>query len=220
MEEIMHEIRHSVKIWLDDNMIHVTDEKKLLEMLEHFLKKCLQQGLFLHTAKCDLYGTEVRYCGRIITAKGVRYDPRTMSTLQQMGTPQNGGDLEQYVAALNWMRSSLPLFAEKVAPLQDILEVVYTEAKGRTKKKSTLVSLEGKWSQTCEKAFRSLQEDILTLMTTAHPEPAKRVCIYTDDSDTFYSGMITQIPEHHLDLAVQEKEHQPLAFISGRFRGS
>jgi hypothetical protein len=59
-----------------------------------------------------------------------------------MGTPQNGGDLVQNVAALNWMRSSLPLFAEKAAPLQDQLEVVYQEAKGRTKKKATSVSLE------------------------------------------------------------------------------
>jgi hypothetical protein len=124
MEDLMHDIRHSVKIWLDDNMIHVTSEEKLLEVLEHFFKKCLQHGLFLHAAKCDLYGTEVRYCGRIITAEGVRYDPRTMSTLQNMGTPQNGGDLVQYVAALNWMRSSMPLFAEKAAPLQDLLEVV------------------------------------------------------------------------------------------------
>jgi hypothetical protein len=121
----VHDIRHSVKIWLDENMIHVTDEKKLVEVLEHFLKKCLQHGLFLHAAKCDLYGTEVRYCGRIITAEGVKFDPHTMSTLQQMGTQQNGGDLVQYGAALNWMRSSLPLFAEKVAPLQDLLEVVY-----------------------------------------------------------------------------------------------
>jgi hypothetical protein len=220
MEELMHDIRHSVKIWLDDNMIHVTDEKKLLEVLEHFLKKCSQNGLFLHAAKCDLYGTEVRYCGRIITAEGVRYDPRTMSTLQKMGTPQNGGDLVQYVAPLNWMRSSLPLYAEKVAPLQDLLEVVYKEAKGRTKKKASSVSLEGRCSQTCEKAFRTLQEDILTLMTTAHPDPAKRVCVFTDASDAFYSGMITQVPEHHLDLAVQDQQHQPLAFISGRFRGS
>jgi Reverse transcriptase (RNA-dependent DNA polymerase) len=117
MEDLMQDIRHSVKIWLDDNMIHVTDEKKLLEVPEYFFKKCLQNGLFLHTAKCSLYGTEVRYCGRIITAEIVRYDPRTMSTLQQMGTPQNGGDLVKYVAALNWMRSSLPLFAEKAAPL-------------------------------------------------------------------------------------------------------
>jgi RNase H-like domain found in reverse transcriptase len=172
------------------------------------------------TAKCDLYGTEVRYFGRIITAEGVRYDPRTMSTLQQMGTPQNGGDLVQYVAALNWMRSSLPLFAEKASPLQDLLEVVYKEAKVRTKKKATSVSLDGRWTTECEKAFQSLQEDILTLMTTAHPDPSKRVCVFTDASDAFSSGMIIQVPEHHLDLPVHDQQHQPLAFTSGRFRGS
>jgi hypothetical protein len=125
-------------------------------VLEYFFKKCLQHGLFLHAAKCNRYGTEVRYCGRIITAEGVRYDSRTISTLQHMGTPQNGSDLVQYVAALNWMRSSLPLFAEKASPLQDLLEVAYKETKGRTKKKSTLVSLEGRWTKTCEKAFRLL----------------------------------------------------------------
>jgi RNase H-like domain found in reverse transcriptase len=57
-------------------------------------------------------------------------------------------------------------------------------------------------------------------MTTAHPDPAKRVCVFTDASDAFYSGMITQVPENHLDLAIQDQQHQPLAFISGRFRGS
>jgi hypothetical protein len=94
-----------------------------------------------------------------------------MSSLQQMDTPQNGGDLVQYVAALNWMRSSLPLSAENAAPRQDLLEVMYKESKGRTKKKATSVSLDGRWTTECEKAFRSLQEDILTLMTTAHPDP-------------------------------------------------
>jgi RNase H-like domain found in reverse transcriptase len=64
------------------------------------------------------------------------------------------------------------------------------------------VPLEGRWTSTCEKAFRGLQEDILTLMTTAHPDPSKRVCVFTDASDTFYSGMINQVPEHHLDLPV------------------
>jgi Reverse transcriptase (RNA-dependent DNA polymerase)/RNase H-like domain found in reverse transcriptase len=206
MEDLMHDIRHSVKIWLDENMIHVTDEKKILGVLEYFLKKCLQHGLFLHAAKCDLHGTEVRYCGRIITAEGVRCDPRTMSALQQMGTPQNGGDLVQYVAALNWMRSSLPLFAEKVAPLQNLLEVVYKEAKGRTKKKAASVSLDGRWSQTCEKAFRQLQEDIIALITTAHPDPKQRICVFTDASDAFYSGMITQVPENVVNPTLNSLE--------------
>jgi RNase H-like domain found in reverse transcriptase/Reverse transcriptase (RNA-dependent DNA polymerase) len=220
MEDLMQDIRHSVKIWLDDNMINLTIEEKLLERLEHFYKTCLQHGLFLHAAKCDFCGTEVRYCGRIITPEGVRYDPRTISTLQHMATPQNGGDLVQYVAALNWIRSSLPLFAEKAAPLQDLLEVVYKEAKGQTKKKATSVSLERRWSTMCVKAFRSLQEDILALMTTAHPDPSKHVCVFTDASDAFYSGMITQVTEHHLDLLVHDQQHQPLAFTSGKFRGS
>jgi hypothetical protein len=30
MKDLMHDMRHSVKIWLDENMIHVTDEEKLL----------------------------------------------------------------------------------------------------------------------------------------------------------------------------------------------
>jgi hypothetical protein len=68
----MHDIRHSVNIWLEDNMMHVTGEEKLLEVLEYVFKKCLQHGLFLHAAKCNLYSTEVRYCGRIITAESVR----------------------------------------------------------------------------------------------------------------------------------------------------
>jgi Reverse transcriptase (RNA-dependent DNA polymerase) len=46
MKDLIHDILHSVKILLDDNTIHLTDEKKLLEVLEYFFKKCLQQGLF------------------------------------------------------------------------------------------------------------------------------------------------------------------------------
>jgi hypothetical protein len=77
--------------------------------------------------KCNLYGTEVRYCGRIITAEGMRYDSRTMSTLQHMGTPQNSGDLVQYVAALAGCATACRCLREKAAPLQDLLEVVYKE---------------------------------------------------------------------------------------------
>jgi RNase H-like domain found in reverse transcriptase len=57
-------------------------------------------------------------------------------------------------------------------------------------------------------------------MITAHPDPKQRICVFTDVSDAFYSGMITQVPEHHLDLPVHDQQHQPLAFTFGRFRGS
>jgi hypothetical protein len=57
-------------------------------------------------------------------------------------------------------------------------------------------------------------------MTTAHPDPKQRICVFTDASDAFYSGMITQVSEYHLDLLVHDQQHQPLAFTSGRIGGS
>jgi hypothetical protein len=56
-------------------------------------------------------------------------------------------------------------------------------------------------------------------MTTAHPDPKQRICVFTNASDAFYSGMIKQLPEHHLNLPVHDQQHQPLAFTFGRFRG-
>jgi hypothetical protein len=39
-------------------------------------------------------------------------------------------------------------------------------------------------------------------------------------SDRFYAGMVTQIDEEQLDLPMEEQDHQPLAFLSGEFKGA
>jgi RNase H-like domain found in reverse transcriptase len=44
--------------------------------------------------------------------------------------------------------------------------------------------------------------------------------VFTDASEALNYGMITQVPEHHLDLTVQDQQHQPLAVTVGRFWGS
>jgi RNase H-like domain found in reverse transcriptase len=42
----------------------------------------------------------------------------------------------------------------------------------------------------------------------------------TDASDRFYAGLVTQIHEEQLDLPMEEQYHQPLAFLSGEFKGA
>jgi hypothetical protein len=41
-------------------------------------------------------------------------------------------------------------------------------------------------------------------MTTANPDLKQRLYVFTDASDSFYSGMITQVLEHHLDLPIYD----------------
>jgi hypothetical protein len=48
-----------------------------------------------------VFAITVRYCGRMITKDGVRFDPTNMEALQTIHEPQNGADLVQYVAAVH-----------------------------------------------------------------------------------------------------------------------
>jgi RNase H-like domain found in reverse transcriptase len=57
-------------------------------------------------------------------------------------------------------------------------------------------------------------------MTLAFPDPDKRICVWTNASDRFYAGLVTQIDKKQLDLPMEEQDHQPLAFLSGEFKGA
>jgi RNase H-like domain found in reverse transcriptase len=57
-------------------------------------------------------------------------------------------------------------------------------------------------------------------MTLAFPDPDKRICVLTDASYGFYASLVTQIHEEQLDLPMEEQDHQPLAFLSGAFKGA
>jgi RNase H-like domain found in reverse transcriptase len=57
-------------------------------------------------------------------------------------------------------------------------------------------------------------------MALAFPDPDKRICVLTDASDRFYAGLVTQMDDEQLDLPMEEQIHQPLAFLSGEFKGA
>jgi hypothetical protein len=57
-----------------------------------------------------------------------------MEALQEMHEPQNDVDLVQYVAAVNWMRSAIPIYSKRVVPLQTALaKVLEGKAAGQRK---------------------------------------------------------------------------------------
>jgi RNase H-like domain found in reverse transcriptase len=57
-------------------------------------------------------------------------------------------------------------------------------------------------------------------MALAFPDPDKRICVLTDASDCFYAGLVTQTHEEQMDPPMEEQDHQPLAFLSGEFKGA
>jgi hypothetical protein len=67
------------------------------------------------------------------------------STIQTTCKPQNSADLVQYVAAVNWMRSSIPNCSKRVAPLKAELAKLLEGNSRKTKKYAAVVSLLHLW---------------------------------------------------------------------------
>ena len=172
----------------------------------------------MHAKKCLWFKTEVKWCGRIISKEGIRFDPRSRDVLLQLSRPVTGGDLQQFLCALGWMRSSIPQFAKLVVPLQKLLESVYKKADGRTKQKAKRVPLSiiG-WGQEEESCFEKVKHELQNSCTLAHLDNEKQLCLFTDASDQYWASVLTQIPPEDVQLEPQEQRHQPLAFHSGCF---
>ena len=63
-------------IYLDDLLGHAKPPPQLLEKLRDTFAICQENGLKLHSEKCELVATEVRFCGRIINKYGIKFHPR------------------------------------------------------------------------------------------------------------------------------------------------
>lgn len=95
----------------------------------------------LNTRKCNLYMTEAKWCGRIISGKGIRHDPAGLYGLTQMECPTTRGQLQQYLCAKQWLRSSIPQCQPLVRNPHEFLEKVYAHVGKRIKRAVSRVCL-------------------------------------------------------------------------------
>jgi hypothetical protein len=102
------------------------------------------------------------------------------------------------------MRSAIPSYSKRVAPLQAALAKVFEDKSRRTKKAAAAVSLLHLWGPKEQAVFKDLQAAIMESMTLALSDPDKRIFFLTDPSDRSCAGLVAQIDEEQLDLLVEE----------------
>lgn len=59
-------------------------------------------------------------------------------------------------------------------------------------------------------------------MTLSIPDPEKRLCLFTDASEPYWAGVLTQVPmeEFRSNRIPQERSHVPIGLVSGSFKSS
>lgn len=218
MNIIPENLRPFLLIWLDDILIHAPTVENLMQSIQSFFGLCAEYNIKLHPAKCTVFAKEIRWCGRLISADGIRYDPRRLEGLLNMEPPTTGAHLQQFVCALQWVKQGIPNFTELILPLHNFLERIYDDIGKRTKRAVSRVLLEKYgWGEPELIAFQSCKNALANQVTLSHRDPEQRLCVYTDASDFSWSGIITQVPKNDVCKPHKEQRHSPISFLSGKF---
>lgn len=218
---IPEDLKSNILIWLDDILLFAPTFNELHQSMQCFFRLCVVYNIKLHPAKCVLFTEEVRWCGRLITASGARFDPRRHHALLTMEPLTTGAHLQQFLCALQWVKKGIPQFTELVAPLHDFMETIYVILSKRKKKAVSRVLLHSHgWGTQELKAFERCKLALANQVTLSHRDTSQKLCLYTDASDLAWSGMVTQMPHNDVSKPHKDQNHSPLAFLSGRFNAT
>ncbi len=221
VEPLFRGLRENMKAWLDDFHLHAQSEMELLGLLETFFSICQDRRLFLSARKCTFFAKELRWCGRLITPTGYEIDPGRIEALRGMKEPETASELSQFVHCVQWMRISIPNFAQRISSLASVLEKAYKSVGRRTTRAIKNITLQKlSWGDAEREAFVSLQNSLCNAVRLSYQDPDWVTCLFTDASDKYWSAIITPTSRADSTKPLELQQHRPLAFLGSAFRGA
>ncbi|CAM9858052.1 unnamed protein product, partial [Chrysoparadoxa australica] len=174
----------------------------------------------LSSEKVEFYMTQAKWCGKIINGDGIRHDPARVQGLLDMEQPRTAGHLMQFVCSVNWMRTHLPGLAQAMAPLQQLQQQKMSNTTRRSKAQADRLIIEPEeWTAEVEQSWQDTKQVLQDAVMLARPKQDWALLAFTDASDLHWGLMLTQVPRAELagGIAVENMQHEPLAFQSGSF---
>jgi hypothetical protein len=109
-----------VVCYLDDILIFSKSKEEHLQHLRLVLDTLRREQLYAKRSKCHWAQAQVEYLGHVVSAEGVRMDPRTTAAVRDWPVPTSFGELRQFLGLINYFRKFIPRYSSVAAPLTDL----------------------------------------------------------------------------------------------------
>ena len=165
-----------VMAYIDDIVIATeTVEDHMVRLREVF--ECLREaGFKMRVAKCDFMKSEIKYLGRVVSAEGVKPDPKAVVKLRDWEIPRNKTEMQSFLGFANYYREFIPWHAKLVAPLHAITGLNATFA----------------WGPEQQTAFNEIKKALIEATALAQPDSEGEFVLDTDASAVAISGILHQ----------------------------
>jgi hypothetical protein len=116
--------------------------------------------------KCSFAHPEVTYLGHVVSADGIKVDPRKTAAVAAFPTPKNLGQLRSFLGLATYFRKFIRNFPQMASPLH------------RLSRKGVL----WEWSPSCASAFDRIKQALTTAPCLAFPDFSQPFEVHTDAS--------------------------------------
>ena len=167
-------------VYLDDILIF---SRSLAEHKPHVrlvLERLRANGLFAKPEKCAFHRDEIEYLGFIISASGVKMDPKKVSAIVDWPKPSSVRDLQVFLGFANFYRRFIRGYSKIASPLTRLLRK----------------DQEFEFDAAANQAFSQLKVAFTTAPVLAHFHPDRPSTIETDASDFAIAAIISQPDEN------------------------
>ena len=182
-------------VYIDDIVIATeTVEDHMAHLREVF--ECLREASFkMRVAKCDFMKSEInlKYLGRVVSAKGVKPDPKAVAKMRDWEIPRNKTEMQSFLGFANYYREFIPWHAKLVAPLHAVTGLNATFA----------------WGPEQQKAFNEIKKALIEATALAQPDSEGEFVLDTDASAVAISGIL-----HQWQGAPGERRLRPIIYGS------
>ena len=192
-------------VYLDDIVIYSENFEDLLQSLDLVFGKLKEHRLKLKPEKCELFKSEVKYLGHILSKEGLKTDPDKKVAVKDWSRPQTLQELRRFLGFSSYYRRFVSDFAKIAAPLHYLVGLVAKQNKGKK------ASVSKRWNESHEEAFLTLKEKLTTTPVLAYPDFSSSFILETDASSQGFGAILSQ---------VQNAKQRVIAYASRGLRDS
>jgi transposase InsO family protein len=194
-------------VYLDDILVFSRTRDEHDQHLQQVCERLRQFELYAKPSKCQFYQEELEFLGFIISATGIRMDPKRVQTIKEWENhpPRSYRDLQVLLGFCNFYRRFIRDYSAIARPLTSLLKGSQNGRKSGDFNKE--------WGSQQYQAFLALLGAFQTAPLLRHYDPKLAIRLETDASDAALSSILSQLQK-------DTNQWHPIAFFSKQFKGA
>ncbi|KAL4309853.1 hypothetical protein GQ457_01G017270 [Hibiscus cannabinus] len=179
-----------VVVIIDDILIYSRNKDEHAEHLRIVLQILRERQLFAKFSKCEFWLSEVSFLGHVISAEGIKVDPKKIQTVIDWRPPKNVGEVRSFLGLAGYYRRFVKGFSTIALPLTKLL------------RKDQLFN----WSENQQRSFDQLKQALTHAPVLVQPESGKEFTVYSDAS---HSGLGCVLMQNENVVAYASRQLKP-----------